>query len=216
MKNLSVIIIILYFLSSISFAQNDNGNNNTQVRENRNITQYYSGKFGFYNPGDGLNNGLIFGIDGITEFNHYNFFLSGSVDLYFKKTFDIFTNPHPSSISDQQMILLPLHINLGYKLGEIPDADTRFYAGAGGGYYLYFFGATVSGNSGGLLGGSLTNQTDNKSGGAIFGSVFFRAVVGKIFIEPRYYFAKKVTDTINGNPYIVNPTGFAITLGVQY
>ena len=88
MKNLSVIIIILYFLSSISFAQNDNGNNNTQGGENRNITQYYSGKFGFYNPGDGLNNGLIFGIDGITEFNHYNFFLSGSVDLYFKKTFD--------------------------------------------------------------------------------------------------------------------------------
>lgn len=211
MKRIYGILILIYSFSCISLSQNQNSNS-----ESKNINQYYSGKFGFYNPSDGMNNGLIFGIDGITEFNHYNFFLSGSADLYFKKTFDIFTSPHPSSISDQQMVLIPLHINFGYKLGEIPYADTRFYAGAGGGYYLYFFGATTSSNSGGLLGGGLTNQTDNKSGGAIFGSVFFRAVVGKIFIEPRYYFAKKVTDTINGNPYIVNPTGFAITLGVQY
>ncbi len=49
-----------------------------------------------------------------------------------------------------------------------------------------------------------------KTGGAVFGTIFFRALVGKIFVEPQYYFAGKVTDTINGNPYLVNPTGFAI------
>lgn len=213
MKRIYGILIFIYSFSSISLSQNQNSNS-----ESKNINQYYSGKFGFYNPSDGMNNGLIFGIDGITEFKHYNFFLSGSADLYFKKTFDIFTatgQNHPS-ISDQQMILIPLHINFGYKLGTIPDADSRFYAGAGGGYYLYFFGATTSSGSGGLFGGGLTNTTDNKSGGAVFGTIFFRAVIGKIFIEPRYYFASKVTDNINGNPYLVNPTGFAITLGVQY
>lgn len=208
-------VIILFVFPGITFAQNKTENKDEGVKK---ITQYYSGKFGFYNPSDGLNNGLLFGLDGITEFNRYNFFLSGSADLYYKKTFDIFVNPHPSSISDQQMVLIPLQVNLGYKLATIEDADTRIYAGAGGGYYLYFFGATTSGNSGGgLLGsGSLTSSTDNKSGGAVFGSVFFRAVIGKVFIEPRYYFANKVSDSINGNPYVVNPSGFAITLGVQY
>ena len=210
-------IIILLFGLGTTFAQNNSGNDNTKDSESNNITQYYGGKFGFYNPSEGLNNGLLFGIDGITEFNHYNFFLSGAADLYFKKTFDIFTNPHPSSISDQQMILIPLHINFGYKLLNIPDANTRFYAGVGGGYYLYFFGATTSSGSGGLLGGGgITNSSANKSGGAVFGTVFFRAVIGKIFVEPRYYFAGKVSDSINGNPYTVNPSGFAITLGFQY
>lgn len=212
-----LLLLLILCGTGVSLAQNDDTGNKMQDQGSKNITQYYSAKFGFYNPSDGLNNGLLFGIDGITEFNHYNFFLSGSADLYYKKTFDIFTSPHPSSISDQQMILIPLQINFGYKLAEIPDADSRFYAGIGGGYYLYFFGATTSSGSGGLLGGGgITNSTDNKNGGAVFGSIFFRAVVGKIFIEPRYYFAHKVTDSINGNPYLVNPTGFAITLGVQY
>ena len=219
MKNTLITMLTLLFLTGIVYGQNDNEASMNDTG-NKNITQYYSGKFGFYNPSDGLNNGLLFGVDGITEFNKYNFFLSGSADLYYKKTFDIFTGTgqnHPS-ISDQKMFLIPLQINFGYKIGELPDADSRFYAGVGGGYYLYFFGATTSNNSGGGLlgGGSLTNSTDNKSGGAVFGSVFFRAVIGKIFIEPRYYFAHRVTDSINGNPYIVNPTGFAITLGVQY
>ncbi len=215
MRRLTVMIITFYFLCGTAFSQNESSNKNVS----KNISQSYSGKFGFYNPSDGLNNGLLFGIDGITEFLHYNFFLSGAADLYYKKTFDIFTaqgQNHPS-ISDQQMILIPLHINFGYKLADIPDADTRFYAGAGGGYYLYFFGATTSsGSGGGLFGGGFTTSTDNKSGGAVFGTIFFRALVGKIFVEPRYYFASKVTNTINGNPYLVNPTGFAITLGVQY
>ncbi len=213
MRKCTMCIIAFCFFCGVTFPQNENNNKSTS----KNITQSYSGKFGFYNPSDGLNNGLLFGIDGITEFIHYNFFLSGAADLYYKKTFNIFTSQPSPSISDQQMILIPLHINFGYKLAEIPDADTRFYAGAGGGYYLYFFGATTSsGSGGGLFGGGLTNSTDNKSGGAVFGTIFFRALVGKIFIEPRYYFAGKVTDSINGNPYLVNPSGFAITLGVQY
>ena len=219
MRKTMITMLFLIFLTGLCYSQ-DNSAGNMKNSGNKNVTQYYSGKFGFYNPSDGLNNGLLFGVDGITEFNKYNFFLSGAADVYYKKTFDIFTatgQNHPS-VSDQQMVLIPLHINLGYKLGEIPDADSRFYAGVGGGYYLYFFGATTSNNSGGGLlgGGSLTNSTDNKSGGAVFGTIFFRAVVGKIFIEPRYYFAHKVTDNINGNPYLVNPSGFAITLGVQY
>ncbi len=216
MKMLGITIITMCLLSSICFSQQSDSSKTETKTQNKNINQSYSGKFGFYNPSDGLNNGLLFGIDGITEFLHYNFFLSGAADLYYKKTFNIFTNTPSPSVSDQQMILIPLHINFGYKLADIPDASTKFYAGVGGGYYLYFFGATTSSGSGGLLGGGLTNTTDNKSGGAIFGTIFFRALIGKIFVEPRYYFASKVNDTINGNPYLVNPSGFAITLGVQY
>jgi hypothetical protein len=218
MKNITIILLATVLISDLCFAQKDTTEAKTHEKESKNITQYYSGKFGFYNPSDGLNNGLLFGVDGITEFNHYNFFLSLAGDLYYKKTFNIFTSSPPPDISDQQMIIIPLHLNFGYILADIPDADTRFYAGAGAGYYLYFFSATTSSNSGGGLlgGGSLVNSTDSKSGGGMFGIVFLRVVVGKVFVEPDYYFAHKITSTINGNPYVVNPSGFAITLGVQY
>ena len=179
-----------------------------------NLNQYYSGKFGFYNPGNGLNNGLILGIDGITEFKKYNFFLSGDIDLYQKKTIDIFSDPKPE-VSDQMIFLIPLHVNFGYKLAEIPDADTKFYAGLGGGYYLYFYSVSYSGNSGGLFGG-LTSSSDSKSGGNIFFSVFGRILIGKIFVEPRYYIASKKSDNTGGYSFTINPSGFSITLGFQY
>jgi hypothetical protein len=218
MKNITTILLTTVLISSLCFAQKDTSITKTPDNAGKNITQYYSAKFGFYNPSDGLNNGLLFGVDGITEFNHYNFFLSLAGDLYYKKTFNIFISSPPPDISDQQMIIIPLHLNFGYKLADIPDADTRFYVGAGAGYYLYFFSATTSSNSGGGLlgGGSLINSSDSKSGGGMFGIVFLRAVVGKVFVEPGYYFAHKISDTINGNPYLVNPSGFVITLGVQY
>lgn len=181
------------------------------------ITQYYSGKVGFYSPSDGLNNGLIVGIDGITEFNKFNFFLSGDIDFYPKKTIDIFNSPKPD-ISDQTIYLIPLHVNFGYKLLDIKDADTKFYAGAGGGYYLYFYSVTYSGSAGGgILGGGLpTSTSDSKSGGNIFFSIFARVLIGKIFIEPRFYFASKKDDNTGGYNFTVNPSGFAITLGFQY
>lgn len=185
-----------------------------------NLRQYYSGKVGFYQPSDCLNNGLLFGVDGITEFIHYNFFLSGAVDLYLKQTISIFRNPQPS-IDQQQMILLPLHVNFGWKMVEIPDADSRLYVGAGVGYYLYFYNVQYNDNSGGggLLGGSslIGSQSESRSGGNIFGSVFARVLIGKVFVEPRYYFAKKKVESVTGNySYVVNPSGFAITLGIQY
>ncbi len=183
-------------------------------KKDSNLSQYYSGKFGFYNPGNGLNNGLILGLDGITEFNRYNFFLSGDIDLYQKKTIDIFSEPKPN-IGDQAIILIPLHINFGYKLAEVPDADTKFYAGVGGGYYLYFYSVTYSGGSGGLFGG-LTNSSDTKNGGNIFFTIFGRVLIGKIFIEPRYYFASKKSDNTGGYSFTINPSGFSITLGFQY
>ncbi len=52
------------------------------------LRQYYSGKFGFYQGSNGINNGLLFGVDGITEFVHYNFVLTGAIDLYAKQTFN--------------------------------------------------------------------------------------------------------------------------------
>ncbi|MHB1687042.1 MAG: hypothetical protein ACYCVH_06695 [Ignavibacteriaceae bacterium] len=161
-----------------------------------------------------MNNGLLLGVDGITEFNKYNFFLSGDIDLYQKKTIDIFEEPKPN-ISDQLILLLPLHINFGYKLAQIPDADTKIYAGAGAGYYLYFYGVTYQNSSGGLF-PSLTSASDQKNGGNFFFTIFGRILIGKIFVEPRYYFATKKEDNVGGNKFLVNPTGFAITLGFQY
>lgn len=84
MRFTKALIIFLFFISGFAFSQNDSG---------KNIKHSYSGKFGFYNPSDGLNNGLLFGVDGITEFIHYNFFISGAADIYFKKTL-FFRQPH--------------------------------------------------------------------------------------------------------------------------
>ncbi len=208
------ITILFFFFVTISIIVSAQTANEKTDKKDSNLNQYYSGKFGFYNPGNGLNNGLILGIDGITEFKKYNFFLSGDIDLYQKKTIDIFNEPKPD-VSDQMIFLIPLHINFGYKLIEIPDADTKFYAGLGGGYYLYFYSVTYSGNSGGLFGG-LTSSSDSKNGGNVFFSVFGRILIGKIFVEPRYYFASKKDDNTGGYSFTINPSGFSITLGFQY
>ncbi len=202
------------YLIVFSFAILAQTSNEKSGVNDSNLNQYYSGKFGFYNPGNGLNNGLILGVDGITEFKKYNFFLSGDIDLYQKKTIDIFSDPKPN-ISDQLIFLIPLHVNFGYKLAEISDADTKIYAGLGGGYYLYFYSVSYSGSTGGLFGG-LTNNSDSKSGGNVFFSIFGRILIGKIFIEPRYYFASKKNDNTGGYSFSINPSGFSITLGFQY
>lgn len=179
-----------------------------------NLRQYYSGKFGFYQPGNGLNNGLVLGVDGITEFVHYNFFLSGAIDLYPKQTIDIFQDPKPA-ISQQQVILIPLHVNVGYKIFDVSDADTRGYLGAGGGYYFYFYSVSYNSSGGGLFGG-LTSQNDSKNGGGLFGTVFARVLIGQIFLEPRFYFASKKQGSVGSYNFTINPSGFAITLGFQY
>ena len=209
-----LLTFIFSVISIVSFAQNKDG---SAISKDSVLTQYYSGKVGFYNPSDGLNNGLIVGIDGITEFNKLNFFLSGDIDFYPKKTVDIFYSPKPD-ITDQTIYLLPLHVNFGYKFLDIKDADTKFYAGVGGGYYLYFYSVTYSGTTGGgLLGGGLpTSTSDSKSGGNVFFSIFGRVLIGKVFIEPRFYFASKKDDNTGGYSFTVNPSGFAITLGFQY
>lgn len=179
-----------------------------------NLRQYYSGKFGFYQPSDGLNNGLLLGIDGITEFVHYNFFLSGAIDLYPKQTISIFKDPQPD-VQQQAMVLLLLHVNFGYQIFNEPTADSRGYVGVGAGYYFYFYSIEYRTDSGGLLGG-LATHSDSKNGGNIFATVFARVLIGKIFLEPRLYIASKKEDSIGGFTYVVNPSGFAVTLGFQY
>lgn len=205
------LFLIVMIISGFVFAKDSTNSSSSNTK------QYYSGKFGFYSPDKKLNDGILFGIDGITEFNHYDFFLSGAIDLYQKKTFDFFNTPKPN-ISDQLLLLIPLHINGAYQLAEIPNADTKFYLGAGGGYSLYFYSASYSGSSsGGILGGgSLTNKTTTQNGGNVFFSVFGRILIGKIFIEPRFYFASESTGSFDGFSYAINPSGFAITLGFQY
>ncbi len=211
-KSLPVILFLLLISTNI-FAQDKEG---SFVSKDSALTQYYSGKVGFYNPSSGLNNGLILGVDGITEFNKLNFFLSGDIDFYPKKTIDIFNSPKPD-ISAQSIYLLPLHVNFGYKLLDIRDADTKFYVGIGGGYYLYFYNVTYSTTGGGgLLGPFTTSTSDSKSGGNVFFSLFGRVLIGKIFIEPRFYFATKKDDKTGGYSFTVDPSGFAITLGFQY
>ncbi len=193
-------VLILCFIVGRAEAQN-------------NLRQSYSGKFGFYSPSDGLNNGLLFGVDGITEFVHYDFFLSGTIDLYLKQNFNFFEPPRPDVVN-QQIILLPLQAGFGYKIADIKDADTRIYAGGGAGYYLYFY--SVDYRSGGGLLVPLTVESESKSSGNIFGSLFVRVLIGKIFVEPKYYFASKKEDAVGQYRYVVNPSGFALSLGFQY
>lgn len=200
-------------LFSLLFSVLVYGNTDSLKTGDKKINQYYSGKFGFYSPSKQLNNGLIFGVDGITEFNKFNFFLSGSIDLYYKKTIDIFSDPKPS-ITDQSLLVLPIHINFDYKLAEIPDADTKFYLGLGAGYYFHFYNAQYY-DSGGLLGG-ITSKTTDRNGGNFLLTISGRILIGKIFVEPRYYFATKSTGTVDNFKYTIDPTGFAITFGFQY
>ncbi|MCI0706821.1 MAG: hypothetical protein L0Y80_04955 [Ignavibacteriae bacterium] len=179
-----------------------------------NLRQYYSGKFGIYKPSDGLNNGLMFGVDGITEFIHYDFFISGAAELYLKQTFNIYKNAPPSGYS-QAMFLIPLHANVGYQVFNVGDADSRGYIGAGLGYYLYFYSVEYS--EGGGIFNPLANRSESKNGGNLFATVFFRVLIGQIFLEPRVYFAAKEEDGLPGGyNYVVNPSGFAVTLGFQY
>ena len=186
-----------------------------QETKSSNTRQWYSGKFGFYNPSEGLNNGLMLGVDGITEFLHYNFFLSGAIDLYPKQTIDIFKDPKPN-ISQQHIIVLPLHVNFGYKVFDVEDADSRGYIGVGAGYYFYFYNVDYQTGSGGILGG-LTTRSQTNSSGSVFGTIFARALIGRIFVEPRFYIASKEEESIEGGfTYQVNPSGFAVTLGFQY
>ena len=210
-KKILVTIIAMFALNAPAMGGDDKPSPNTR--------QYYSGKLGFYHPSDGLNNGLLVGVDGITEFTRYNFVLTAAADLYLKQSIDIFQNPQPNGgqppdVTGQQIILLPLHLNVGYKLFELSDADTRAYIGVGGGYYFYFYSVTYR-SSGGVLGGPLTSS-DTKNGGNIFGSVFTRLMVSQVFVEPRLYFAAKSDDATGGYSLVVNPSGFAVTLGFQY
>lgn len=211
MKTL-VMISMVVSLSAIA-QTNDGAASETKLR------QYYSGKFGYYQPDKGLNNGLMLGVDGITEFVKYDIGLTGAIDLYQKQTFNPFGTPEPQ-IRQQALILIPLHANVGYRLVNINDADTRVFAGAGGGYYFYFYsleyGETAGG--GGLLGSGLTtsSKTATENGGNLFGTVFLRVLIGKIFLEPRFYFASKTEKNIGAYPLTINPSGFALTIGFQY
>src|SRR5690349_9461158 len=88
-----------------------------------NTNQYVSAKLGSYHPSGGLNNGLLLGLDGISEFTHYNFFLSLGVDCYPKQSVDLFANPQPDgsaspNVSQQQLLLFPIAFNAAYKLAE--------------------------------------------------------------------------------------------------
>jgi len=207
----SVYLFCVFILfNNIILAQDPAGENDNS---GQNIRQYYSLKAGFYNSRDNLNNGLIFGLDGITEFYKYNLFLSGNVDFYQKKTINVFAAP---DITSQSMILLPLHIDLGYKIAHIPDADTKIYAGIGGGYSLYFYNATYQTSSGGVIFNETINNNVTKNSGYVFGSVFGRILIGKVFIEPLYYFASAKNEKIDGYSLHFNPSGFAISFGFQY
>ena len=207
MYKLHVLVLMLIIICISIKAQSLTGKNDSS------LGQYYSIKVGYFNPQKGLNNGLLLGLDGITEFYKYNFFLSGDVDFYRKKTVSIYAAP---DITDQSVMIFPLHINLAYKAFELPDAETKFYLGVGGGYYLYFYNATYQTSSSGILFNETTNNNVTKNGGNGFFSVFARVLVGKVFVEPLYYFASAKNESINSYPLSVNPSGFSISIGFQY
>jgi hypothetical protein len=212
MRTVIFLIVLGLLLAASTFGQESK--EETKQQKSSNLRQFYSGKFGLYAGSDGLNNGLMIGIDGITEFIHYDFFLSGAIELYPKQTIGIFKNAPPSDYQ-QSLFLLPLHVNFGYKLFEVGDADSRGYIGAGAGYYFYFYNIDYASGAGGIFGG-LSRRSESKNSGAVFGSVFARILIGQIFVEPRFYLASQSEGNVEQYSYIINPSGFAITLGFQY
>ncbi len=212
MRAAMILIVLGLLLGGNGFGQESK--QDTKQQKSSNLRQFYSGKFGLYAGSDGLNNGLMIGIDGITEFIHYDFFLSGAIELYPKQTIGIFKHAPPSGYQ-QSLFLLPLHGNFGYKFFEVGDADSRGYIGAGAGYYFYFYNIDYTSGTGGILGG-LSSRSESKNSGAVFGSIFARILIGQIFVEPRFYLASKSEGTVEQYAYVINPSGFAITLGFQY
>lgn len=211
-------MIRIYLMIFVWLSFTARGQEKDTVHTESKLRQYYSGKFGYYQPDKGINNGLIVGVDGITEFVRYDFGLTGAVDLYQKQTFNPFGNPKPN-IQQQALLLIPLHANIGYRVANIKDADTRIFVGIGGGYYFYFYSLEYTKSSnGGLLspGLSITNKTASENGGNVFVTAFLRILIGKIFIEPRFYVASKTEKSIDSYPMTINPSGFALTLGFQY
>lgn len=182
--------------------------------QGQNIRQSYSGKFGFYAPGDGLNNGLMIGVDGITEFLHYDFSLNLTADAYLKQSFNFFQDPKPEIVR-QQILLIPIHAGAAYKVLDIPDAESRVYLGAGAGYYLYFYTLDYRSSSGGLLGSTFT-QSGSRNNGNFIAAVFARVLIGRVFVEPKLYFASRDEAEIGSHRMVVNPSGFSIALGFQY
>jgi hypothetical protein len=200
----------MLFLSPIILAQESAVESNNA---GQNIGQYYSLKAGFFNSRGGINNGLIFGLDGITEFYKYNLFLSGNVDFYQKKTINVFSVP---GITSQSMILVPLHIDLGYKIAHFRDADSKIYAGIGVGYSLYFYNASYQTTSQGLIFNQTINNNVTKNSGYVFETIFGRILIGGIFVEPLYYFTAAKNDKIDAYSFNFNPSGFAVSFGFEY
>ena len=193
------------------------GRSAAQETKSSNLRQYYSGKFGYYHPAPELNNGLMFGVDGVTEFIHYNFTLTGAIDFYQKQTIGVYKNSQARNV-EQSIVMIPIHASAGYKLIEISDADTRIYAGGGFGYSLFFYNVQYTEtSSGGPLGGVVSRDySESKNGGNIFGTAFIRFLIGRVFIEPRFYAAARKQETLGNGTYLIDPSGFAVTLGFQY
>ena len=180
------------------------------------LRQSYNGKFGFYRPAPALSNGLAFGVDGMTEFVKLGFYASLGADLYLKQSFNPFDTP-PPQIEQQSLILIPIMLSAGLKVVDVADADTRIYLGAGGGYTLFFYKVVYSSGSGGFLDPGLGSTEHDKSSGTLTGSLQARVVVGKIFLEPKLYFAGLFKqDVEGGHRYTIDPSGFIITLGYSY
>jgi len=172
------------------------------------LRQYYSGKLGFYHPDPSLNNGLILGVDGLTEFVHTRFAIMTEVDYYQKQTVSTLVNP-PPFISRQSLTVIPIHINLAWKIFDAYEVGGSASVGIGGGGYLYFYSIEYP-----TAGGSVI--TDQRTGGNAFGSAFARFLVGRFFIEPRIFIASKSRDTAAGSlSYVVNPSGYSIMVGIQ-
>ncbi len=202
-----MVIVILGLALSWGVAQEDQeGESGAQW------IQWYSGKIGYYQPRDGLNNGLLIGVDGITELTRYRLYISGTLDAYIKQSIDIFHDPKPD-IKSQQIILFPLHVNAGYKIFSFDEIGCKGYIGGGGGYYFYFYSVEYQEQPGILP--TWSTRLESKNGGNLFGTVSARFVLGKVFLEPRYYFASKSEKSLGGYSLTVNPSGFAISFGFQ-
>jgi hypothetical protein len=184
-------------------------------KKSSNLRQYYSGKFGFYQPAKELNNGLLFGLDGITEFINYDLTLTGAIDFYQKRSIDVFKSSS-AQVNQQAIVMIPLHGSVGYKLADVPDADTRIYVGIGGGYNLFFYDVEYVTTSSTILGPIGTARTESKNSGNAFFTAFARILIGRIFVEPRFHVASANSGSLEGGSYIVDASGFSVTMGFQY
>ena len=177
------------------------------------VYQEYTARAGFYAPRKGLNNGFIFGADGLFILPDYRLVVSLSGDCYIKQTVDLFEEPKPQIVK-QQILLVPMAVGVSYQVVQSTGPGLSVKVGIQGGYYVEFY--TVDYRDVLSLSPLPVHENDSQTGGNFFYGLVARVGTGNFFLEPKILMARPHRETVGSYRYGVDPSGFMITVGFEY